>query len=255
MKAIDKKSISMFEDLSEEHGPFDIIGDIHGCFNELVRLMKMLGYVINEEGDNYKVSHLTGRKLIFVGDLVDRGPDTPKVLGIIMDMVESGTAYCVQGNHENKLRRALIGNNILIRDGLAESLEQIGKECEDFKKRIIEFLGKLKYYYIFDDKKLVVSHAGMREDLIGRDSDLVKAICLYGQEHTKSDMFGLPIRVNWAQEYKGKTFIVYGHTVVDESKIVNNTINIDTGCVFGRKLTAFRYPEMITVAVDSAYKY
>ncbi len=247
--------MKIFEDLSDQKGPFDIIGDIHGCFNELLDLMNKLEYEVKEEDNLYKVSHPNGRKLIFVGDLVDRGPDTPKVLHIVMDMVTSEIAYCVKGNHEDKLYRALKGNDVLIRDGLAESLQQIKKESEAFKKRVIIFLSELKCYYIFDDKKLVVSHAGIREELIGKNDDLAISICLYGQNLTRSDIFGLPVRMDWAQEYRGETFIVYGHTVIDDPKIKNNTINVDTGCVFGGKLTAFRYPEMITLSIDSKTKW
>src|SRR5688572_14927294 len=118
-------------------GPFDIIGDVHGCFEELQELLVLLGYKIERTADDRKtfgflVTPPPGRILLFVGDLVDRGPDTPSVLRLAMSMILAKTAYCVIGNHDNKLLRKLSGRNVQVTHGLAESLEQLAKERNSF---------------------------------------------------------------------------------------------------------------------------
>lgn len=243
----------IFQDLSHIHGPFDIIGDVHGCFDELLELLKKLEYKVYKVGEAYQASPLNNRKLIFVGDLVDRGPKIPEVLQLVMDMVELNMAYCVRGNHDDKLKRKLQGRDVKIIHGLSESLDQMDKESDGFKERVKNFLDELKAYYIFDTAKLIVSHAGLSADLIGKNSKQAEAFCLYGQTTNLYDEYGLPIRYDWAKDYKGSALIVYGHTPVSEAKIINNTINIDSGCVFGGKLTAFRYPEM-TILSQPAFK-
>lgn len=243
----------IFEDLSHLNGPFDIVGDVHGCFDELYELIKKLGYKIYKIEDSYKVSHSQNRKLVFVGDLVDRGPKISEVLKLVMDMAESNIAHCVKGNHDDKLKRKLLGRDVKVIHGLEQSLEQLELESTGFKEEVIEFLNNLKAYLIFDTGKLIVSHAGFQERFTGQESKRVEAFCLYGQNTGEYDEYGLPIRYDWAKDYKGNSFIVYGHTPMSEAKIVNNTINIDTGCVFGGALTAFRYPEK-TVLSQRAFK-
>ena len=231
-------------------GPFDLIGDIHGCFDELALLMAKLGYVI-EGREPYRVSHPEGRKLVFVGDLVDRGPKTPEVLRIVMDMVKDGVAFCVAGNHDEKLKKALQGRDVKVNHGLAESLEQMSHESGEFKRDVIDFLDGLISHYVFDGGKLGVSHAGLKEHYIGRGSPRIRSFCMFGETTGETDEFGLPVRYNWAQDYRGQTMLVYGHTPVPEPEWLNRTINIDTGCVFGGKLTALRYPEKDIVQVDA----
>ena len=252
---ISDKSVkaSIYEDLSHIKGPFDIIGDVHGCFDELFELIKKLGYVIHNMDTTYKVSHPQNRKIILVGDLVDRGPKIPEVLKLVIDMVELNIAYCVKGNHDDKLRRKLLGRDVKVIHGLEQSLAQLEAESEDFRRKVTDFLGNLKAYIIFNAGELIVSHAGFQEKFMGRESKRVEAFCLYGQATNEYDKYGLPIRYEWAKDYKGEAFIIYGHTPISEVKIINNTINIDTGCVFGRKLTAFRYPEK-TVISQPAFK-
>ncbi len=235
-------------------GPFDLIGDVHGCFDELEALMGKLGYVI-EGKTPYVVSHPEGRKLVFVGDLVDRGPKTPEVLRIVMDMCKAGVAYCVSGNHDYKLRKALQGRDVTIKHGLAESLEQISHESGEFKRDTIAFLEGLISHYVFDDGRLAVSHAGLKEHYIGRGSPRIRSFAMYGETTGEIDEFGLPVRHNWAKDYRGKTMLVYGHTPVPDPEWLNNTLNIDTGCVFGGKLTALRYPEKEIVQVDALRVY
>jgi protein phosphatase len=244
----------LWNNLKHEKGPFDIIGDIHGCFDELYQLLIKLGYQIDYQ-DKYLVAHPGMRKIIFVGDLVDRGPKTPQVLKIVMDIVESGAGFCVVGNHDDKLKRKLQGRDVKIAHGLLESLEQLEGESQEFKEKAINFLDKLISHYVFDEGKLAVAHAGLKAHYIGRGSPRIRDFCMYGETTGEIDEFGLPARHNWASDYRGSSMIVYGHTPVPVPVWLNNTINVDTACVFGGKLTALRYPEKELVSVDAKEIY
>jgi protein phosphatase len=242
-----------------DRGPFDIIGDVHGCIDELVALLGQLRYAIAVEeagaGPRYVVQPPDGRKAVFVGDLVDRGPDTPAVLRLVMAMVESGAALCVPGNHDVKLVRKLAGRDVQVTHGLAESLEQLEREPAEFRRQAAAFLDGLVSHYVLDDGRLVVAHAGMREEMQGRGSGKVREFALYGETTGETDEFGLRVRYDWAAGYRGLANVVYGHTPVPEPEWVNNTICIDTGCVFGGRLTALRWPERELVSVPAARVY
>ena len=312
-------------------GPFDIIGDVHGCFDELMELLEKLGYkielntdnsssntaktlengqsviarheateggnselktslrgtkqkneelkgVVNSESDvknervrqevnadlssnnidefkKYIIQNPEGRTAVFVGDLVDRGPNSPEVLRLVMQMCEEGKAWCVVGNHDDKLKRFLDGKDVKINHGLETTVEQLKAETADFKKKANRFLSKLISHYVFDDGKLVVAHAGLCEDMQGRMSGAVRSFCMYGETTGEIDSFGLPVRINWAADYRGKAMVIFGHTPVPTAEWLNNTMDIDTGCVFGGKLTALRYPERELVDVPARAVY
>ncbi|MEV5357558.1 polynucleotide kinase-phosphatase [Streptomyces sp. NPDC052693] len=232
-----------FNDLTHLTGPFDIIGDIHGCSAELEALLGKLGYTDGV--------HPEGRTAVFVGDLVDRGPDSPGVLRRVMSMVKSGNALCVPGNHENKYGRYLRGRNVQHTHGLAETIEQMAGESEEFVAEVRQFLDGLVSHYVLDGGRLVVCHAGLPEKYHGRTSGRVRSHALYGDTTGETDEFGLPVRYPWAEEYRGRAAVVYGHTPVPEATWLNNTICLDTGAVFGGKLTALRWPERELVDVPA----
>ncbi|WP_175408868.1 polynucleotide kinase-phosphatase [Streptomyces sp. TRM64462] len=232
-----------YNDLRHLTGPFDIIGDIHGCSSELETLLAKLGY---EDG-----RHPEGRTAVFVGDLVDRGPDSPGVLRRVMDMVASGNALCVPGNHENKLGRWLSGRKVQHTHGLAETVEQLEREDDAFRERVREFIAGLVSHYVLDEGRLVVCHAGLPEKYHGRTSGRVRSHALYGDTTGETDEFGLPVRYPWAEEYRGRATVVYGHTPVPNTSWINNTICLDTGAVFGGRLTALRWPERELVDVPA----
>lgn len=236
---------------THEHGPFDIIGDVHGCFDELALLLARLGYEVNSGG----VNPPPGRKAIFLGDLVDRGPKIPETLRLVMGMVVAGTALCVPGNHDTKLMRALQGRNVQRTHGLADSLEQLEAEPPEFREQVRAFIHGLISHYVLDEGRLVVAHAGMKESMAGRASAAVRDFALFGETTGETDEFGLPVRYNWAEEYRGPAIVVYGHTPVPQPEWLNRTINIDTGCVFGGALTALRYPEQELVSVPALRQY
>ncbi|WP_134730140.1 polynucleotide kinase-phosphatase [Amycolatopsis nivea] len=248
--------VPLYNDLRHETGPFDIVGDIHGCRVELEALLGELGYAVerDDEGRAIGARH-PERRAVFVGDLVDRGPDTPGVLRLVMGMVRAGNAFCVTGNHEHKLLRALRGRNVQVTHGLAESIEQLAAETAEFRAEAQEFMDGLISHYVLDDGKLVVAHAGITERFQGRASGRVRSFCMYGQSTGETDEFGLPVRYPWANEYRGRAMVVYGHTPVPSAEWVNNTLCLDTGCVFGGTLTALRYPEKEIVSVPAAEVY
>lgn len=248
----------LWNNRKSEHGPFDIIGDVHGCFDELSELLARLGYGIEttlEPELAYRVQAPEGRKVVFVGDLVDRGPKVPEVLRLVMDMVNAGVALCVPGNHDQKLWRKLKGNEVSLNHGLANSVEQLERESPAFRERVLKFLDGLISHYVLDEGKLVVAHAGLKAEMQGRGSRAVREFALYGETTGETDEFGLPIRYIWAKDYRGHALVVYGHTPVYEPEWLNHTVNIDTGCVFGGKLTALRYPEQEVLSIPAHQVY
>jgi len=242
----------LWNDRRSDHGPFDIIGDVHGCVDELRALLAALGY-LPDESSGYR--HPDGRKAVFLGDLVDRGAGAPDVLRMAMAMVGAGTALAVPGNHDLKLVRKLRGRDVQVSHGLADTLEQLEGETPDFRTRVADFLDDLVSHYVLDEGRLVVAHAGLKAEMQGRASGKVRSFALYGETTGETDEFGLPVRFNWAAEYRGNAHVVYGHTPVPEPEWLNRTINIDTGCVFGGKLSALRWPEKEIVSVPAAKTY
>ena len=241
----------LWNNRTDEHGPFDIVGDIHGCYEEMCELLAKLGYQISEE----KVVAPEGRKAIFLGDLIDRGPASPSVVKLVVRMVEAGIAIAVPGNHDIKLVRHLNGRDVKISHGLDLTLAQLAKETPETVSKIGEFIDGLVSHFVLDDGNLVVAHAGMKESMQGRGSGAVREFALYGETTGETDEFGLPVRVKWAEDYRGKAMVVYGHTPVPEPDWLNNTVCIDTGCVFGGSLTAMRYPEREFVSVPARRVY
>jgi protein phosphatase len=245
----------LWTDKRDLHGPFDLIGDIHGCYLELLQLLEKLGYRIAGTKESPIIDVPIGRQAVFLGDLVDRGPDSPSVLRLVMAMVAAGQAICVPGNHDVKLQRKLSGKEVRITHGLAETLVQLESESDEFKQSIAKFVDGLVSHAVLDDGKLVVAHAGLKESFQGRASARVREFALYGETTGETDEFGLPVRYDWARDYRGAAMVVYGHTPVPDAEWVNRTICIDTGCVFGGALTALRYPEKELVAVQAAQVY
>jgi protein phosphatase len=257
--------VPLWNDRQDEHGPFDVIGDVHGCADELEELLDRLGYQpVELVGDETPwgrraMAHTLRRKAVFVGDLVDRGPRILDSLRLVRNMTAFGSALCVPGNHDMKLLRKLRGKQVQITHGLAQTLaeiEALGDDLrEPFCRELADFLDGLVSHYVLDDGKLVVAHAGMKAEMQGRGSGRVRDFALYGETTGETDEFGLPVRFNWAAEYRGVAMVVYGHTPVAEPEWLNRTVNIDTGCVFGGKLTALRYPEKEFVSVPARKTY
>ncbi|HEY3773946.1 MAG TPA: polynucleotide kinase-phosphatase [Solirubrobacteraceae bacterium] len=243
----------LWTDRRTDHGPFDVIGDVHGCRAELVDLLGQLGYMIAADG--VTVTPPDGRRAVFVGDYGDRGPDTPGVLRLVMAMAEAGTAICLPGNHDVKLVRKLKGREVQITHGLAATLQQLDAQPDAFRDQVRDFLDRLVSHVVLDDGALVVAHAGMKQSYQGRSSGRVRDFALFGETTGETDDFGLPVRLEWARDYRDQAAVVYGHTPVGEPEWANNTVNIDTGCVFGGRLTALRWPERELVSVPARETY
>jgi protein phosphatase len=251
----------LWNNLKHEHGPFDIIGDVHGCCDELEVLLAALGYEKAADAPDALVHyrHPEGRKAIFLGDLVDRGSRILDTYQLVRRMVEAGEALCVPGNHDQKLVRKLQGRNVQISHGLDRTLAELDALPDDtreqYSKEMADFFYSLIAHYVLDEGNLVVAHAGVKESMQGRGSAKVRDFALYGETTGETDAFGLPVRYNWAAEYRGQAMVVYGHTPVPEPEWFNQTVNIDTGCVFGGKLTALRYPEKEFVSIPARRTY
>jgi protein phosphatase len=253
IKAAKIELVPIEADRRQDKGPFDIIGDVHGCYDELVKLLAELGYEVN--ADTYKARHPKGRQAVFLGDLVDLGPNSGGVLRLVMGMVERGSALCVPGNHENKLIRRLTGNSVKTTSGLDITLADLAGQSQGFRERVRAFLSSLVSHYVLDGGRLVVSHAGLPERYHGRRSDRVRQFCLYGETAGEFDGYGPSARLNWAEDYRGRALVVYGHVPVLEVRLSKNTVCLNTGCVFGGYLTAWRYPEGRTVQVKAGRVY
>lgn len=250
----------LWTDKRNLQGPFDVIGDIHGCCDELEGLLAELGYHVSW-APKLSVTRDHERTAVFVGDLVDRGPRSPDVVRLVRHMVEAGLALCVMGNHERKVVKWLMGKDVKRSHGLEQTITQYealwasGDVGGEDRRSVKNFLDDLRSHVWLDGGKLCVAHAGLKEEMIGRASGAVREFALYGETTGEIDEFGLPIRADWAANYRGATTLVYGHTPVVEAEWVNNTICIDTGCVFGGKLTALRWPERELVSVPAARTY
>jgi len=257
----------LYSNRKGDHGPFDIIGDVHGCCDEVEELLQLLGYKVADDttgippwgGPVY--AHPHGRTAVFLGDLVDRGPRILDTARLARAMVAAGHALCIPGNHDMKLLRKLRGRDVQVAYGLEDTLAELAalpgdaRDRGQFERELAGFLDALPSHYVLDDGKLVVAHAGMKESMQGRGSRAVREFALYGETTGETDEWGLPVRHDWAADYHGAATVVYGHTPVPRAEWLNNTINIDTGVVYGGRLTALRYPERELVSVPARRVY
>jgi protein phosphatase len=258
-EAVDSACIErapLWSNRNTETGPFDIIGDVHGCYDELSDLLDQLGYAPDATAGR---RHADGRRAIFLGDLVDRGPRVVESVRLVRRMVDAGQALCVPGNHDIKLLRYLNGAQVKLQHGLAESVAQLNALPAEERAAWIAYyralLEHLPAHLVLDGGRLVVAHAGMKEAYQGRASGRVRAFALFGETTGEVDALGLPVRLDWAADYRGRAAVVYGHTPVATPTWLNNTINVDTGCVFGLRLTALRWPERELVSVPARRTY
>lgn len=254
-EAIDQAEVirtKLWNNKRELHGPFDIIGDVHGCLAELKLLLDQLGYLPDPDGIYV---HPQGRMAAFLGDLCDRGAENTGVLRLVMGMISKGTALSVPGNHDVKLLKYLQGRRVQLTHGLEITAAQLDGESDAFRSQVQQFLEGLVSHYVLDGGKLVIAHAGIKEKYIGRGSGRIRDFCLYGDVNGETDAYGLPVRGNWAEDYRGKALVVYGHVPGEQVRWENHTCCIDTGCVFGGMLTALRYPEQETISVPALQQY
>ncbi|WP_077297322.1 bis(5'-nucleosyl)-tetraphosphatase PrpE [Virgibacillus pantothenticus] len=231
----------------------DVIGDVHGCLEELEQLFYKLGYK-KEQGI---FIHPNQQRIpVFVGDITDRGPHSLKVISLVYHMVVTQKrARYVPGNHCNKLYRYFLGNKVQLRHGLETTVAEYNNCSAEMQSTIrhqfITLYEQAPLYLHLPNINAIIAHAGIKESYIGRNDKRVKTFVLYGDITGEFHADGRPVRRDWAKFYKGDNWIIYGHTPVLEPRFLNKTVNIDTGCVFGNQLTAFCLPEEKIVAVPS----
>ncbi len=249
-----RKPLPIRKELS---GPFDIIGDIHGCYDELIALLRRMGY-LNDLGSP-SWYHPEGRLAVFLGDLADRGPHSLAVIELVISMVESGNALYLPGNHCEKLARYFYGSKVSVEHGLETTVQELeildAPTKESFARRFLKLYGEAPPYLLLDSDRLLVAHAGLPEKYHGRLSMRIKSFAIYGELTGELDAYGRPIRYNWSLHYSGRPLVVYGHTPNLYPRFINNSINIDQGCVFGGALTALRYPEREIISIPAKYIY
>jgi protein phosphatase len=233
---------------------YDCIGDVHGCYGECIELFHKLGYQFDE--DNIPV-HPNGNTPVFIGDITDRGPKSIEMINLVWTLtIQRKTALYIPGNHCNKLYRYFLGNKVKAVHGLETTIAELEALSKPVRKKVRDHFMQLyesaPLYLVLDQGKLVLAHAGIKKEFIGATHKGVKTFVLYGDITGKTLPDGRPERRDWALRHPGDPIIVYGHTPVREPRIKNNTYNIDTGAVFGGKLTALRYPEMTLFSVTSS---
>lgn len=227
---------------------FDVIGDVHGCYEELVALLGDLGYAWHRES----LVPPAGRQVVFVGDLVDRGPDVVEVVRLVMAAVRGGVALAVRGNHDERLARALAGETVKGSASLDVSLTQLARVPPTEREDIRRFLGGLPARLALDDGRLLVVHAG---ELKSDDPEERERFNVWGGATGRVNAAGVKERVDWVSGYAGSALIAYGHTPVLAPEWRGHTVNLDTGVVFGGQLSALRYPELEVVSVPARRAY
>jgi protein phosphatase len=185
-----------------DRGPFDVIGDVHGRRDELVALLGRLGYAVERgpSGEPVSAAHPGGRRAVFVGDLGDAG-----VVRLVRGMAAAGAALCVRGDEDATLAGALPG------DAAA-------------------FLSGLPSHLVLAGGGLVVVHAGIRSEMVGRDSARVRRFCLEAEP-------------GWDAAYRGRALVAHGHDPGPCPRWLGRTVDLDTGRASG-DLPALRYPEL-----------
>ncbi len=247
-----------YNDLRHVELPLDIVGDVHGMTDELEALLSRLGWTVSWSGDGEAraatLSHPDDRRLVFVGDMVDRGPRSLDALRIMRSAVMSGVGYAVASNHDARLSRWLRGKSVSEGGGLETTIAEFEGLSEAFRTDMGAFLDGLPSHYVFDGGNLAVAHAGLSEEMVLGASKETREFAVYGPK-TPKDAEGRSTRIDWAQYYRGRAAVVYGHIATDEAVWFNNTICLDTACVFGGSLTALRWPEKELVSVPASKAY
>lgn len=249
------------------HTHIDFVGDVHGCMDELEQLLAKMGW---EAEDNGLWQHPEDRLLVFVGDLVDRGPKSVPVVQFVAQMVKAERAALVMGNHDDKFKRYLLGNGVNLDSAIQTTIEECEamspEDKDDFVDQALELFINAPLWAAFapatSDRfglsaHVIVAHAAWTPSLVGQKRDRVRFYCLYGPNTGEKDASGYPERLDWRMDYpEDAPLCVTGHTpFAGQPRKHHNTLCIDTGCVFGHRLTAWRFPEDEIVSVDAIECY
>jgi len=241
----------------------DFVGDVHGCHDEFLELLGLLGY---ERGRDGTYRHPGGRKLLSLGDITSRGPASIAMLQFFIRHINAGLAEMVDSNHGWKIARWLDGRPVTLAHGDEKVDEEFRQFQMEFGPKKTSLLKEQSRRLLFSspshmmirqkDKLVAVAvHAGIRDDYIGMESPAVHTFCRYG-DVAGIGPDGRPIRKDWAQERKtNQPLIVWGHDPRPKPERLNGTLNIDQGCVFGGMLTAYRFPEDELLSVPAKKNY
>lgn len=210
------------------------IGDVHGCVETLEALMERLELA-------------SGDQVVFIGDYIDRGPDSKGVIDLLLDLRESANCTFLRGNHEafmldyldhGALDQWRVNGGLATLDSYLDSGRQIviPPEHEQFVRDTL---------LVHETPEFCFVHAGLRPEYTVEKNLQVndEEVFLWERSHMKA------VRYNWEKT------VVCGHTPVREPVSLERLINIDTGCVYHThpgygKLTAVRLPEREFVSVD-----
>ena len=234
----------------------DIIGDLHGCYDELVEMLHLLGHDNLLQPDLPSLPESTLPRILFVGDLVDRGDRNMDTLFLVYDLCTKGYARMVVGNHDYRFFRWLQGHEVKIAYGLDRTIAEFNaiapQERNRWREKLVEFFEQLPYAIRFDEGESVMVHAAWRprmkeETEVAR----IRYYAIYGPSTGEQTSQGFPVRIDWARTYKGPERVFFGHQVYLRPYRTPYAIGIDTGCVFGGSLTALRYPSLELVSVQS----
>lgn len=207
-----------------------IIGDIHGCLGRIEKLLEIIN------------PHPERDRMVFLGDYVDRGPDPKGVVDLLIRVkAEHPATVFLRGNHEEMFLSYLGGDNKLLffLNGGGPTLESYGLDMveqtgfEDLPEEHRRFYGSLKPYLELKDYILV--HAGLRPGVPLEEQD-------------PKDLVWIRQDFIYSEHDFGKT-VVFGHTVQSRPLVMHNKIGIDTGAVYGGRLTCLVLPEEEFVSV------
>lgn len=240
----------------------DIIGDIHGCYDEFIELLTTIGYEQNAEG--YYI-HPEGRKIVSVGDVMSRGPKSLNVLEFFSRHIDADLAYMIDSNHGWKIARWLDGRKVNMLHGDEKLVEEFAhfeevygiEKTQEQKAIFKQMLLRAPSHYVLQKNGVqaaVVAHAGIKDEYVGKHSSAISDFCRYGDVQG-FDKNGKPIRKDWYYGHQSKQLIIWGHDPKPMPIFVQNTVNIDQGVVFGGNLTAFHYPERKFTSVAAKRDY
>ena len=211
-----------------------VIGDVHGCHAELTELLGLLAPTADDE-------------LVFLGDLVNRGPDRH----LVVEIARGLRARALLGNHELRLldhRRT--GDDAPLKDDDRRTLKQL--TAPDW-----QFLESMALHHHLPDWDTVLVHGGFLPGLAWQTQPAsvvahIQVIDKDGRPRRRSDAPTAPF---WADLWSGSPFVIYGHTPRPEVYARSDSLGIDTGCVMGGHLTAVVLPERRLVQVKAREKY
>jgi protein phosphatase len=230
----------------DDAGPFDIVGDVHGCRVELLRLLEKLGW---EEDSDGVPAHPAGRRLIFVGDLGCGGPDSVGAWELALRLRACGRAEVLIGDHDVRFVRHLRGEAVRLDRGLDRAAAELrrlpAERLTHLRQGLDDLMGSAPPHLLLDNGQLAVAHAALPDHMVGKDDRRVRDFCRHAEGSRGAG------RGEWVMRHLGHELVVHGHAPTRAPRIINHTVNIDTGCVLGGALTAFRWPERELVQVPA----